>query len=480
VAIPELGTWSLRFEQPDAPFQDRAAVAGRVWTTDVALVRRDTSVGVGCRVNCASLPYCDEPITLTRPRVIVDMAQRLGMSSLRQLERFPWTINSDDDLDALFNLIIEPLRGLPVVVLTQPDKRQVGVPVADYVLDAEELARSLFGVAYVVKLPWDQGFKWTARVGKPWSAFLGAVRTYMPGLHFDLDSPSNHPRTLVDQILFWKGPSGTGEAAFTSFLVERMMQHAATKRIGWGDRMFLPDAKIKHAELARQKTHESGEWQTLYEEEIHTLKSEVEQKEKEIDGYVAQVDEADRARRETDQENRNLRAQVNTLLCRLAEKTGEDPDQTVPIPDSYEELPDWVATHLTGRLVLHSRALRGVKEAVYEDVELVYRGLLLLAKQFRDTQLGFDGAIDKFEAELGRLELKCTGSISRERAGEQGETYFVRHPTSASPRVFLDQHLTKSNSREARYALRIYFFWDGDTQQVVVGWLPSHLDNRMT
>jgi hypothetical protein len=152
----------------------------------------------------------------------------------------------------------------------------------------------------------------------------------------------------------------------------------------------------------------------------------------------------------------------------------------VPIPDRYEELPDWVATHLAGRLVLHPRALRGVKDAVYEDVHLVYEGLLLLAKQYREMQLGFDGAKQRFEVELGRLELKCSGSISKERAGEQGDTYFIRYPSSASPRKFLDLHLTKSNSREPRFGLRIYFFWDDETQQVVVGWLPSHLDTRIT
>jgi hypothetical protein len=71
-------------------------------------------------------------------------------------------------------------------------------------------------------------------------------------------------------------------------------------------------------------------------------------------------------------------------------------------------------------------------------------------------------------------------SISQERAGEQGEEYFVRYPTSSSPRRFLEWHLRKGSNKDARYCLGIYFFWDDDTAQVIVGWLPSHLDNRMT
>jgi hypothetical protein len=155
-------------------------------------------------------------------------------------------------------------------------------------------------------------------VGKPWSTFLGAVRTYMPGLHFDLDSPFTHPRALVEQILFWKGEDSTGEAAFGSFLVERLMQHAATKRVGWGDRLFLPDAKIKYAELARQKTQESGEWQVLYEEEIAALRAQLKEKEEEIELFDDVATEAQRARHDVEEENCNLRVQVNTLLVRLA------------------------------------------------------------------------------------------------------------------------------------------------------------------
>ena len=34
------------------------------------------------------------------------------------------------------------------------------------------------------------------------------------------------------------------------------------------------------------------------------------------------------------------------------------------------------------------------------------------------------------------------------------------------------------DSRDRRYGFRLYFFWDEEGQVAVVGWLPSHLDNR--
>jgi hypothetical protein len=36
------------------------------------------------------------------------------------------------------------------------------------------------------------------------------------------------------------------------------------------------------------------------------------------------------------------------------------------------------------------------------------------------------------------------------------------------------------NTRDPMRCLRIYFFWDDDEQQVVVGSLPAHLENHMT
>jgi hypothetical protein len=45
---------------------------------------------------------------------------------------------------------------------------------------------------------------------------------------------------------------------------------------------------------------------------------------------------------------------------------------------------------------------------------------------------------------------------------------------------FLEYHLRKGVAKDERFCLAIYFLWDEQEKKVVVGWLPSHLDNRMT
>lgn len=80
------------------------------------------------------------------------------------------------------------------------------------------------------------------------------------------------------------------------------------------------------------------------------------------------------------------------------------------------------------------------------------------------------GEFDEVCRELG-IEEKA--SIADSAAGELGDTYFVMHH---GRRKKMDRHLIKGTSRDPRYCLRIYFFWDEDDSQVVVCSLPQHLD----
>lgn len=483
IAIPQLATWSMRLEHPDMPFGDRAAVPGRTWTTDVALASGDGGIAVGVRSFCASLPYSgDAEVVMTRPRVVVDLAVRHGLRDVRCISRDPWSLATDDDLTALKDLLVSPRRRLPVVVLTQPDKTRFSVHVSDYLLDARELAKRCAGLAHVAELPWELGYKWTQAVGKPWSVYLGAVRTYMPGLDFDSDLPAAHPSTFAEKIVFWKQPGDNrvGEAPFTDFLVGRLFQRAALGRVDWGNLVFVLEARAKQAELSRTQAVSDKDWRTLYEQEIAAQSQKIAELEKEAEEHSDDAIQTKRERDAIKEENRQLHYQLEILRQALSERTGGRSETDIPLPDNYDEAQEWANRHLIGRLVLHSRALRGLKDAIFEDVSLVYKALLLLANEYRNQCLGRDGANGAFKKKCEELGLNFARSISKERAGEQGDEYFVRYPMSSSPKQFLEWHLRKGSTKDNRFCLGIYFFWDDNAQHVVVGWLPSHLDNRMT
>lgn len=497
VAIPEQGLWSVRLIQPDAPYSNRPAVAGRTWTTELALHMSTSGVRFAVRVLCASAPYATEPITLTRPRIVVDLAQKFGLREVRPLDGQPWVLAAEQDLQALYDLLVSQKRSLPIIILTQPDRRQWQLRLSDYLLDQSVLARRTQGMAHVVCMPRDLGYRWTEMVGKVWSAFNGAVRTYNPKANLDEDSPFAHPRVLPDRILFWRYNDQEGEAAFASFLIDKMAEHAAVKTLDWGQCLFFADARTRRAEIARERikleiqqqarTDESSAHraqidalQKAHEEEVDALKAKIAEAQKdaeEFDDLASQYKrEAERLRRE----NQSLQAQNDSLRIAVEKKTGKSADMSIPIPKAYDDMADWVEKYLAGRLLLHPRAIQGIKKSVYEDVGLVYRSLLLLADAYRGMRIGTENARKAWESGLKKLELRFGGSITRERAGEHGETYFVRYPLGTNQRQFLEFHLRKGSTKDDRYCLGIYFFYDEESSQVVVGWLTSHLDTRAT
>jgi len=478
--------WALGLEQPDAPgpYRKLEAVPGRTWRTDLALVQGEKGLRFAVRVRSASLPYATKAIQLTRPRVVLDLASTSGLEDLRPLDGKPWRIDTDEDLEALHLLLLDPGRRLPVTMLTEKPL-EYRVPVSrPFVLDHDALASSLQGLSHVVLMPREPGFRWTEQMGRRWTAFDGAVRTYRPGMNPEEDPPHLHPRVLLENILFWRHPDPKGEMlegerAFAAFLKDRALAFLAERPLDFSGIWFLPEVRSAAAADTRKQAEETGDWARLIEEENAALRKEVEEARKEAQQFCDLASAAERQMAAVVEENKRLRAALDAARAALMAKTGEDPDDAAERPQRYEDIPTWVTKVLAGRLILHPRAENALKKAQYEDVGLVVEALLLLAREYRDARIG-GGSLKDFEAKAAALHLRFSGSIEKSRAGQEGEEYFVAYPFGSSHRRFLECHLRKGSSTDPRRCLAIYFFWDDDTRQVVVGWLPSHLDNRMT
>jgi len=473
--------WALRLEQPDSPgpYGNHAAVAGRTWTTDLALGREENGLSFACRVVCASLPYARAPVSLSRPRVVKDLAREVGLFDGRPLDGKPWLVEGEEDLEALFELLLHPGRFLPVTLLSEPDPQEARVPVRRFVLDPGKLAEDLSGLSHLVLMPRELGFRWTRRMGRRWTAFNGAVVTYRPGINLQEDPPHLHPKVLLEHILFWRHDGLEGERAFEAFLKERALRFLAERAVRWDGVAFLPEVRSLCAEEARRRSGETAEWGELYAQENEALRQQLDQAKKEAEQFCDLALAAERQRDAVLEENKRLRAALDALRAGLAVRSGGDPDAGLEFPESYEDLPTWVSRNLAGRLVLHPRAERALKDARFEDLSLVARALLLLAKEYRDFHCG-QGPWEAFEGRAKELHLRFGRSIEEGRAGQEGEEYFVRYPFGGPHRRLLEFHLRKGSDKDPRHHLAVYFFWDPETRQVVVGWLPSHLDNRMT
>ena len=491
VSLPQEGIWSVLLEQPDAPIKDRPAVPGRVWTTEIALRMRD-EVEFGIRVHCASLPYSEQPITLTRPRVVVDLAKKVGLQKVRPIDDRPWIIETIDQLHELYDFLQTDKRFLPVIVLSETNQLAFDIEVRRFLIDKIALARRALGMAYLAVLTKEAAYQWTKAVGKDWTVYHGAVRTYYPGLDFDRDNPALHPRVLPQQILFWKDEGLIGEDAFSRFLINKIQGRNIKDRMDWGRLVFLHDAKTVLRERERivaeerlgslvEKTAEGIELRKRIDEmllahqrELNDARELASKWEQDAEQFNDDALESRKRKLELLEENHHLRVRLDSLSITLSDKTGKDIDADLDIPETLEELPEWVRKNLTGRLVLHNRALRGIKDAEFECASLVYECLLTLAKEYRTMKM-YGGGKEAFEARLHELQVEDRRAISDIGAGMNGDEYDVRYPEHSNKKRRLDRHLCKGNSHDPRYTLRIYFFWDEDTSQVVVGWLPGHL-----
>jgi hypothetical protein len=482
VALPDEGAYALRLEQPDAPMGGHPGVPGRTWTTDIAFARGERAAAFGVRVQCNSMEYADRPITLTRPRVVPDLAQALEMRQVRQMNGQPQQLESFNDLLELEAFLLDSRRALPVYMLTEADPQRYDFEVDPFLLDPQWLADRLVGLGWVVCLPQRLSRHWTDLVGKPWTAFRGAVRGYMPGMEYDSDSPYTHPLTVSDKIVRWRYEDDrgthTGERAFERFLRAKAREHAASKRVDWAHVLFAPQARARRAAGARSRTQNLQELAQLFEEENHQLKTEIEGLKDERDASLEMADQIEQERDYYRAEWAKLRARNGALRLALEARGDRETDDIDAFSGDWSDLAAWVDDHLAGRLVLHPRAQRAAKDAEYEDPQLAAQALNALAREYRNMRLGMEGAPEAWDRKIKSLHLEHGRSMSDSRRGQHGDEYEVVYPPHSDEKHVLELHLKKGVSHEPRHCLRIYFFWHEDEEQVVVGWLPTHLSTR--
>jgi hypothetical protein len=180
----------------------------------------------------------------------------------------------------------------------------------------------------------------------------------------------------------------------------------------------------------------------------------------------------------TDERNQErARAMVLSARVHALEARAGSGVSLGPQPRDYSEVAAWVEEQFAGRMKLHARALRSLKDASFEDVGLVCDLLKQIAINYVDSKRGNREAWNRFEDGIANRGVEYSKSISETRAGEQGEEYFVRYK---GRREFLEWHLKKGNSRDTSRDLRNYFFWDEEDEEAITGYLPSHLDTRIT
>lgn len=453
--------WAIRLSEPDDE------VPGRSWSVELSAGKSTKEILIGFRLNCFSRNY-DFEFNNSVPRILRNLVNNFPYSDYGyKLSQKPMIIQSDSDAEFLYDLISNKKRWRNVAVVSCDDN-------FDALVNYTGLAYSLSGAAHVAAINPSASFHLSSLVGKELSVFDRGVRIYRPNFSEE-DQPTRHTLILKRQIdkvpiVIRRGFEEAIRRDCFRISIERDklaqvvpsfvdVRLAATKArlSALSEKKSSNDDVLRaeiEARMAAESQSESAMSMALQEEE---LRKEIEA---ERDNYRAQL--------------YAIRTRVEALESRLSQ-AGEQLE-TGNRPTSYGEISAWVEENFSGKLVLHPRAKKALKSAIYEDISVVCETLSLLAGEYRKVCLG-EMRREEFEKIISHKHLDMSGSISEERAKEFGEEYFIKW---RDRKFFLHGHIQKGNSRDERHCLRVYFLWEPEDSQIVVGWLPSHLTNRLT
>lgn len=463
------GVWALRLQYADRARGTRNAVAGRAWTAEVVLrTAPDQRIACLVQMSMAARPDADRTVAYDRPKLVEELERAVGL-----WKGFGYgpTVSAASAQE-LAELAGWPGRDLPIVVLTKPDEGRMGF---EYVLDREAFGAQALGAAIVVSIDPDETYAWHDLVGRPAAVFNGAVLMIPPGWRPE-DGSEGLRRYFPDQIEDWEHAGLRGEEAFRVYLVGSCVRDAVAHATAVPEELTF-DHVLQEELDARRRLASQGELALLLEEENANLRREVADLKGKFENvefeYELLREELERAQATSDE----LRAQLQRAWQRRREGgTGQDGYER---PCRLQEVLGW-CRQFSGRLELLGRAERGLKSGQYENAGLVADALALLADEGWSFHAGEEGGRERLEQACSRLGLRWGGSISDTRAGQEGEMYFVTYPPGSQRRRKLEWHLAKGNSHNPCECLRVYYLWDAERKLIVVGWLPGHLDNRMT
>lgn len=445
--------WSLRIEDPDK------TVAGRVWTTEINVTSNGDHLSpqftVRLSVSTSEVILDIEPHV---PRVVRQVIDATGLwAGDYKLDHRPLAITTNHAQALLINALLDPLRKLPIIALSVPENSlQDDAPL----LDANVLSQACAGLAIVTILSPDASWALTERFGKQLSVYGGAARVYLPGFTEDSNPFGGHELLLPQSFerpggqaqaltrLRWIAANGSVRRlqlgkdilAFTALKAQDLgRRQLALQNVGATEREQLSAANARITLLENQLLQSRD-----YEQQFSDLHQEAEQR---AEAAEAQV--------------RASAFRIQQLLDQL-KNSGVEPDAKISLPTDWKDFANWCEVNLAGRVILSPQARRLLKDAEFADIALAARCLLWLANEYRDAKTtGGDGPLRDATVDAGVFNAHC------------GSDAFQTEWQGKSRRV--EWHIKNGgNTRDPARCLRIYYFWDEESQLVVVAAMPAH------
>lgn len=456
-----------------AMLEDRReqAALGRIWLTEITIRQNGPSTAFGARLT-QTVRGAQAPFQASRPGCVRQVLSRLSaVADGQSLSDEPRAIESDDDIAAFHALLLDRQRRLPVVAVSETDFGTYGI-------DPWALSQRISGLAHIVVLSPEASWQTTRHIGKANSTFRGATRLYRPGFDPAEGNPYDHPlwliragdrverAAIIDQISSWVTASSIRAPASTvDFPRYEEVRRSLAQRI-----------------VVERKTAGAveGELASLFEEENTKLREEMIAQKAEHDASLQLAsDELMRAEAMRDEalaERADLLARVGQLERALRERQQAPSDEPLT---RFDEIENWSRRHLAGSVWIAKKAIReSEKNGQFEDVELFGRTLLMLRDVLvpmrRSPGAERKRAFETALRELGVEDEACFGQRGSIKA-------FPEYKVSYGGADFwCERHIKRGGGTDPRKLFRIYYHWHEQDGMLLIGHMPTHLDNKQT
>lgn len=447
---PQIDIWSVRADDPDKN------VAGRIWTTEIVVAAINGQQPVFTVRSLVSTPEDELNIEPHVPGIVRQLSDKIGLyRNGYKFQSSAVIVDSPEKYDWLVCALLDPIRNAPIFVLTLPKDTEV----VQLLNNANSLCNAVLGIGVVVVCYPEYCWELTHRLGQQRSVFGGAARSYMPGFYDD-SNPYDHRLFLASQL---STPEGNRQC-FQWMRILAAKDSIRRTRLG---NELLAFSSIRNASLQfiQKSLEKSGasdhdKLLTAYNR-IKALEERVARIENENEYYVDEQNK-EYLRAQDAERLYNLSAfRIQQLLDQI-KGAGVKPDSNIPFPVGWDKFSDWCDQYLAGRLVLASSARRAVQSPEYEDIQLAVRCLFWLANECRESLLG-QSNLQLREAiiESGVRNSPCGGD--EYEASWNGQKYTV------------GWHVKNGgNTRDPARCLRIYWFWEPSSQQIIIVDMPAH------
>ncbi|WP_146217951.1 MULTISPECIES: hypothetical protein [unclassified Caulobacter] len=452
--------WAASLDDPDKQ------VVGRTWVTEITVGEREGRVLFGTRlINVTGRG--DDPFVPSLPGVSRQIVGRLpSRADEMDLSERAWRVVTPDQVDDLIALLDDGGRTLPVLVISDAISRP------PFVLP-DVVAGRLAGAAHVVSLHNQAAQELISRWGKQLSVYDGAARLYRPGFWSDKSDPFEHPLWMS-----WYGGNPNSRA---DFLVARVLSSVvASSRNDYARFDVVRQAAAANAISKIRNTASDTDLSHLFEEENQKLTDELRAVRAEFKQWMDDFDlnerNVEREIGEIKSELARARAQNDSL--RLAIASG----LPVKTRDNLESIPDigvWSRDNLTTNIWIAPKAIKEAeKRGVFEDPKLIGDALIMLDELY--VPMRRDPGEDRratYEAKLAELNCQDQPCFSNPGSIKSFPEYSVVYQ---GQKFWCEHHIKYGGGADHRRFFRIYYHWHEGEQILLIGHLPTHLDNKLT